>query len=198
LSDNSDHSELTPRGDGIYKRRQNGPRGYGQGRLSSKASNAVGQGPGGGSVAVAGAGSDLGAITVASAVGSVGVGVSGVSVGGNISKPTKYKFQGGQRPLKIAVKSASDISSIGNSNRNDPIGMLIAQAYPNSVGVGIQQHLHQQPLLSGNNGEQLTNQIGAILLPVDKGNNVGMRNRSLPMLQQNNKSSNTQLQIPGT
>ena len=33
MSDNSDHSELTPRGDGVYKRRQNGPRGYGQGKV---------------------------------------------------------------------------------------------------------------------------------------------------------------------
>lgn len=33
MSDNSDNSQLTPRGDRTFQRRQNGPRGYGQGKM---------------------------------------------------------------------------------------------------------------------------------------------------------------------
>lgn len=117
MSDTSDHSELTPRGDrGPHVRRQNGPRGYGQGKI-------------------------------------------GGAKGGNQSssaKPTKFKLQGGQRPLKISVKERQGVMELSR-NPSENIGTLVAQSY-------------NQPSAEGGNN-------GLMLLQGEKG-----RNRSLPTL----------------
>lgn len=124
MSDTSDHSELTPRGDRPHIRRQNGPRGYGQGKVGIKQS----------------------------------------SQPNNAAKPTKFKLQGGQRPLKISVKERQAQSEL-NRNPSETIATLgvVAQSYQTSID-------REREREGGNNGP--------VLLQVDKG-----RNRSLPTLQ---------------
>ena len=207
MSDTSEHSDLSPRGDNVYKKRQNGPRGYGQGKVLARPIGGIGMGAGGSNIN--------------SGVGvGVGVGVASNAAGGGgnmMGKPVKYRLQGGQRPLKIAVKSSSSSSTSNDNNivnnRGENIGNLISQGYPNHISGESNGRVQAPQLISINgavsnglgigNSENSNGGSGSgsgsmapqhgnmnmnmnmnMAMPVDnKANNVG-RNRSLPVLQQ--------------
>ena len=122
LSDNSDSSQLTPRGDRTYQRRQNGPRGYGLGKVGSSGKQ----------------------------------------------KPTKFKMQGGHKPIKITVKERQN--EMLNRNPSENIGTLVAQSYGGGSNT------------NGNDSGGVGSNNTPLLLPGDILKNSG-RNRSLPTLQ---------------
>jgi hypothetical protein len=200
MSDTSEHSDLSPRGDNFYRKRQNGPRGYGQGKVLARPIGGIGVGAGGGNLN--------------SGVGvGVGVGVASSVAGGGgnmMGKPVKYRLQGGQRPLKISVKSSSSSTSNDNNivnNRGENIGNLISQGYPNHIsgegngrvlapqlisingavsngmGIGTSENNSGSSSSSSMAPQHGNMNMNMNMMPVDKANNVG-RNRSLPVLQQ--------------